>query len=32
VIMVLRRPNEGAAPRVLEWLAARVVPGRRERA
>ncbi len=32
VIMVLRRPNEGAAPRVLEWLAARVVPASRERA
>jgi hypothetical protein len=33
VIMVLRRPNEGAAPRVLDWLATRVLPsGRRERA
>jgi hypothetical protein len=32
VIMVLRRPNEGEAPRALAWLAARVVPGSRERA
>jgi hypothetical protein len=31
-IMVLRRPNEGVAPRVLEWLAARVLPASRERA
>ena len=32
VIMVLRRPNEGEAPRALAWLATRVVPGSRERA
>ena len=32
VIMVLRRPNDGTAPRVLEWLAARLMPGSRERA
>jgi len=32
VIMVLRRPNDGPAPRALEWLAARVLPASRERA
>jgi len=32
VIMVLRRPNEGAAPRVLEWIAGRLLPASRERA